>query len=743
MAARAAKTTAIKRLDGGAAADPMARAHAILEHTFGYKAFRLQQHNIIEALLAGKDALALMPTGGGKSLCYQIPALVRDGLGVVVSPLIALMKDQVDALTEVGVNAAFLNSTLTWQEVMHVENQIKTGALKLLYVAPERLVQDRTLEMLDAAKVALFAIDEAHCVSQWGHDFRPEYRQLRILAERFPKVPRIALTATADERTREEIITELRLEEAERFVSSFDRPNIRYTIAEGGSMSAREKLWQFLTAEHPTDAGIVYCLSRKSCEETAAWLVGKGRKALAYHAGLSTEIRAATQAKFLKEDGLIIVATIAFGMGIDKPDVRFVAHLNLPKSIESYYQETGRAGRDGEAANAWMSYSINDLITQRSWIDKSDGSEAFKKVMRQKLDALIGLSEAATCRRQILLAYFGEQLTATCGNCDNCLTPPETIDGTEAARKVLSAVYRTGQRFGMMYVVDVLMGKEDERVVRNSHDKLTVFGIGKNLRADDWKGLVRQLTASGYLIGDEEGHGTLLLTDRARPLLRGEETFAMRRVVVHAKVARDSKGKGRDRGERRAGGGAASLVAGSEQALFQALRDLRQKLASESGVPPYVICHDRTLLELSEKRPKSEHQLHGITGLGDRKVARYGAAFLQIIGQHMKDPLLDNRLSATVNGTLALHLEKKSAEDIAAIRGIAISTVYGHFAEAIEAGLLDMEKVVDLDPTEIDEIQAAFERCGTRDSLKLGPVHAALDGRYDYGVLKCVLAGEA
>jgi ATP-dependent DNA helicase RecQ len=718
--------------------DPMERAHAVLEHTFGYKAFRLHQHGIIEALLAGRDALALMPTGGGKSLCYQIPALVREGLGVVVSPLIALMKDQVDALLEAGVEAAFLNSTLTWQEVLHVESRIKNGTLKLLYVAPERLVQDRTLDLLSDSKVALFAIDEAHCVSQWGHDFRPEYRQLRLLATRFPTVPRIALTATADERTRDEIISELQLEHAERFVASFDRPNIRYTIAEGGSVSAREKLWQFIQAEHPTDAGIVYCLSRKSCEETAAWLVQKGRKALAYHAGLPQAVRASTQSKFLKDDGLIIVATIAFGMGIDKPDVRFVAHLNLPKSIESYYQETGRAGRDGEAANAWMSYSINDLMTQRTWIDQSEGGEAFKKVMRQKLDALVGLGEAATCRRQILLAYFGETLKEPCGNCDNCLTPPETVDGTDAARKALSAVYRTDQRFGMTYVIDVLLGKTDDRIGRNGHDQLAVFGIGKEMRADDWKGLFRQLTASGYLVGDNEGHGTLQLTDRARPLLRGEERFNMRRVPVHVKTPRDAKSKGREREKR-----GASPVGGGNDALFQALRALRQELATEAGVPPYVICHDRTLIELAEKRPQSIPDLHGITGLGDRKIARYGDAFMDVIAGHKRHPMLNNRLSGTINATLAMHLDGKTADAIATERGIAVATVYGHFAEAIEAGVIEADKVLPLDAADLDAIRASFDKCGTRDSLKLASAHEDLGGRFDYGILKCVLAAEA
>jgi ATP-dependent DNA helicase RecQ len=710
----------------------LARAQDVLEHTFGYKAFRSHQQAIVETLLEGRDALVLMPTGGGKSLCYQIPAIVRDGIGVVVSPLIALMKDQVDALREAGVSAAYLNSTLSWAEVQQVERDLQSGELKLLYVAPERLVQERTLDMLARARVALFAIDEAHCVSQWGHDFRPEYRQLRILHERFPNVPRIALTATADERTRNEIVAELRLDEATRFVASFDRPNIRYALAEGGSLSGREKLWQFLEQEHKGDAGIVYCLSRKACEETAAWLSQKGRPALAYHAGLPQDQRATTQARFLKEDGLAIVATIAFGMGIDKPDVRFVAHLSLPKSIESYYQETGRGGRDGEAANAWMSYSINDIVQQRQWIDASEGGETFKQAMRIKLDALIGLCETAQCRRQLLLSYFGETLAEPCGNCDNCLTPPETVDGTEAARKALSAVYRTGQRFGAGYLVDVLLGKPDDRVLRNGHDKLAVYGLGKELRADDWKGVFRQLAAAGHLAGDSEGFGSLQLTDKSRPLLRGEAQFIMRRSQAPVKISREDKRKER-----------ALKVAGGDAGLFEALRELRLALSVKTGVPPYVICHDRTLVELAERRPKSTSELHTITGLGDRKIASYGAALLEVVSRFKKHPLLDNRLSATINQTLAMHLEGKPVDDIAKVRGVTASTIYGHFAEAIEAGLLDLTTVVTLEASEIDEIHAAFDRFGARDSLKLGPVHAALEGRYDYGILKCVLMAEA
>ncbi len=716
-----------------ACARTIADARETLQRVFGYESFRLHQEAIVTSLLAGDDVLALMPTGGGKSLCYQIPALLRPGTGIVVSPLIALMQDQVDALKVLGLEAAYLNSTLSWPEAREIHDRLAAGELDLLYVAPERLVQDRTLDLLASIEVALFAIDEAHCVSQWGHDFRPEYRRLSCLAERFPAVPRIALTATADARTREEIVSELRLDRAARYVASFDRPNLRYAISETGSMSSREKLWRFIEADHATDAGIVYCLSRKSVEETAAWLSGKGRTALAYHAGLPAETRRTVQERFLAEDGLIVVATIAFGMGIDKPDVRFVAHLNLPKSIEAYYQETGRAGRDGEPANCWLAYGLQDVLQQRSWIDKSDGSDAHKKVQRDKLDALVALAEMVGCRRQALLSYFGESGSQPCGNCDNCLEPPETEDATREAQIALSAVYRTGQRFGVGYLVDILMGKADERAIRLEHDRLKVFGIGADRDAATWRGLYRQLAAAGHLAADAEGYGTLQLTESARPLLRGEATFAMRKVRRAARPERKSKSKA-----------APSVVANlsaSDRQLFDVLKAVRLELSKKAKVPPYVICHDRTLAELAEARPSTNEELSAIAGLGASKIKKYGAAFLAAVSSGGSAPEVpQNNLSRTVNETLALHASGRSVEDIAMARGVEVSTIYGHLAQAIEAGIVTVDDVLDLDRSEIDEIHAAFEECGTLESGRLAGAHAALGGRYDHAVLKCLLA---
>jgi ATP-dependent DNA helicase RecQ len=706
-------------------------AHRLLEEVFGFRSFRSHQSNIIEAVLRDEDALVLMPTGGGKSLCYQIPALVRSGTGIVVSPLIALMQDQVDALREVGVNAAFLNSTLDRDQQSDIESQLLSGELDLLYVAPERMVQERTLSLFARAKLSLFAIDEAHCVSQWGHDFRPEYRQLRVLQEQFPKVPRIALTATADERTRQDIITELQLQDAHHFVASFDRPNIRYTVAETGSLSRRERLWRFIEREHANDSGIVYCLSRRAVEETAEWLEKKGRVALAYHAGLDADVRRATQQRFITEDGIIVVATVAFGMGIDKPDVRFVAHLNLPKSVEAYYQETGRAGRDGAAANAWMAYGLQDVVQQRQWIAQSDGSEAHQRVQRQKLDALIGMCETTACRRQVLLAYFGETRGSGCGNCDNCLTPPETTDATVLAQKALSTVYRTGQGFGVTYLVEVLLGKENTRISNNRHDQLSVFGIGNDHDAATWRSLFRQLTAAGYLTSDSEGHGTLQLTDAARPLLRQQQTFEMRLPKLPERKTKSQNKRKKTQAER---------LPDAHRALFEALRSLRADLARRQKLPPYVVAQDRTLIELAELRPTTEAALHDITGLGASKIKRYGKLFLETIAQFEMPGVNTMKLTADAAQTVALILQGLDVAAVAAHRQTDEETIYEQLAEAIEAGAVELETVVDLAGDQMSEIHAAFESCQTLESGDVSAAAAALKGRHPPGLLKCLLA---
>jgi len=588
----------------------------ILTRVFGYHAFRGEQAAIIDHVVAGGDALVIMPTGGGKSLCYQVPALVRGGVGVVVSPLIALMDDQVAALGELGVAAAALHSGLPAGEAAAIERELLAGRLKVVYMAPERLVGERTLDLLARAPLALIAIDEAHCVSQWGHDFRPEYLGLGVLGERFPGVPRLALTATADGPTQRDIAQRLGLADAALFTASFDRPNIRYHIRQGEGL--REQLLAFLDAHHRADSGIVYCPTRRRVEETADWLERHGRPALIYHAGLPAETRAANQRRFLREDGLSMVATVAFGMGIDKPDVRFVAHLGLPKNVEGYYQETGRAGRDGLPANAWLGYSLADLVGTRQLLAASEVPEDRRRVEQAKFSALLGLAESTGCRRQALLAYFGEQLPAPCGNCDNCLDPPATFDATEAAQLALSCVYRTGQRFGVGYLIEVLRGGADPRIASCGHDRLALFGRGQTRSAAQWRSLFRQLAARGLVSVDIDGHGGLRLTDAARPVLRGEQRLDLREENAV-------------RERRRRKGSAAPVLASAEQALFDALRAERRRLADAHGVPAYVIFHDATLMQMAAARPRTLTDLAQINGVGAAKLERYGELFLAVI----------------------------------------------------------------------------------------------------------------
>jgi ATP-dependent DNA helicase RecQ len=598
----------------------MSAALEVLHRVFGYAAFRGEQAEIVDRVISGGDALVLMPTGGGKSLCYQIPALVRSGTGIVISPLIALMQDQVDALSAVGVRAAFLNSTQDADQRRAVEQALLAGELDLLYLAPERLGVSGTLALLDRAELALFAIDEAHCVSQWGHDFRPDYLQLSVLHERWPSVPRIALTATATEATRREIVTRLQLGDARQFVASFDRPNIQYRIE-----SKHQPLGQLLSllrTEHPGDAGIVYCLSRASVEKTADALMAEGIEALPYHAGLSAEVRARNQARFLREDGVVMVATIAFGMGIDKPDVRFVAHLDLPKSVEGYYQETGRAGRDGLPSTAWLAYGLNDVVQQRRMIDEGDGDQAHKRRQTQHLDAMLALCETVTCRRVQLLRYFGQQ-SEPCGNCDTCLSPPESWDGTIAAQKLLSTVVRLhrerNQRYGAGHLIDILLGRENDRVRQFRHDELSTWGIGTELTEQEWRGVVRQLLAQGLLAVNSDGYGTLVITDASAEVLSGARTVSLRREAERpTRAAKRSAGS-------------AELPEGARP-LFEQLRAWRAGVARDQGVPAYIVFGDATLRGIALTRPGSLAELGTISGVGEKKLEAYGSGVLEVVG---------------------------------------------------------------------------------------------------------------
>lgn len=594
-------------------------AQHVLESTFGYKQFRGLQGEVVQHICDGGSALVLMPTGGGKSLCYQVPALVRTGLTIVVSPLIALMQDQVQNLRQNNVAAAFLNSSLSQQDARDVIEDARDGKLKLLYMAPERLLMPATLALLDTLELALFAIDEAHCVSQWGHDFRPEYAQLSQLAEHYPSVPRLALTATADDQTRADIKSRLQLYEHREFIDSFDRPNIQYHIQSRNK--GIDQLLDFINDNHSGQTGIVYCLSRRKVEDTAVKLANAGFNALPYHAGMESEIRAIYLRRFLHEDPIIIVATVAFGMGIDRPDVRFVAHLDLPKSIEAYYQETGRAGRDGLPSTVWMGYGLQDAITLRQMMENG-GNGDYRRVEHHKLEAMLGLCEITSCRRQTILAYFGEELAKPCGNCDNCLEPPNTWDGTESARKALSCVYRTGQRFGVNYLISVLRGSEEARIKQNNHHQQTTFGLGKDTTETTWRSVFRQLIAHGYLRADVE-HGGLHLTEQARPLLRGEQTLHLRLDAKKGKAERANRKKGNT-----------AVLEGIDENLWEELRLLRKELAEEQGVPPFMVFHDATMAEMAREQPKTLDEMSEISGVGASKLERFGEDFVHFFNAY-------------------------------------------------------------------------------------------------------------
>ncbi len=701
------------------------RALQILRDVFGYGDFRPPQAEVIVNLAQGRDALVIMPTGGGKSLCYQIPALLRPGTAVVVSPLIALMQDQVSALSQWGIRAGCLNSAMDYALLMETERQLRSAQLDLLYIAPERLLQPRTLELLQQCQVALFAIDEAHCVSQWGHDFRPEYLQLCRLRSLFPGVPRIALTATADERTRQEIVERLELTDAARYVRGFDRPNIRYRI--GQKDRAREQLLRFLRDEHARDAGVVYCLSRKRVEETAAWLCDKGFNALPYHAGLAPELRQHHQHRFLTEEGLIMVATIAFGMGIDKPNVRFVAHLDLPKSIEAYYQETGRAGRDGQPAQAWMVYGLQDVIFLRQMLESSQADERHKQVERQKLEAMLGLCEVTSCRRQVLLAYFGEREHPPCGNCDTCLEPVPVWDGTEAARKALSAVYRSGQRFGVNHVVDILLGNRNDKVQALQHDRLSTFGIGKGLDRNQWRSVFRQLVARGYLGVDSQGHGVLHLTEQCRPLLRGEARLELRR-------------DGRQQTRYNRAQVPQNKLDAADFALWSALKAKRKQLADAQDVPPYVIFHDATLMEMVMHRPVSVAQFRRLNGVGERKLALYAEHFIQVI-EDAGDEEEGCNTATQADESITLYRSGMTVAQVARMQKLSPNVIYSHLAQGIRGGQLSLEEVVELPAAEMQHIEQVMLECQRECGQALKPVYDALAGAYEIGLLRCIKVG--
>jgi len=726
----------------------MPTPHDILRTVFGFDDFIGLQGDVIPHVAEGGDAVVLMPTGGGKSLCYQIPAMLRDGFGVVVSPLIALMRDQVAALRQAGVRAACLNSSLSMQEMNEVQADLEYGRLDLLYVAPERLCRPEFLERLARLRPNLFAIDEAHCVSQWGHDFRPEYLQLSIIPERFPGVPRVALTATADLPTRNDILTHLGLDGARIFANGFDRPNIRYTVQPKDK--PQHQLLQFIRNTHQGDSGIIYRISRKKTDQTAAFLNKNGITALPYHAGLSAEERNAHQERFMREEGLVMVATVAFGMGVDKPDVRFVAHLEPPRSLEAYHQETGRAGRDGLPADAWMTYGLQDFAIMRSMIVGGDADDRRKFVEHRKLDSIMAFLEAPGCRRQALLSYFGESIEP-CRNCDTCAQPPKTWNGTVAAQKALSNIFRTGQRFGAKHLADVLKGETSKRISQLGHDQLSTYGIGDELSGGEWRSVYRQLGASGLLEVDIEGHGALHLNENSWQVLRGEREVVLRTDPVVPKVSRR-----RTRGERIDEEG--TLATSEARILFDALRAKRAELASERGIPPYAVFPDRTLLEMVRYRPSALADLGLLSGIGEMKLQSFGETFLAVLEGHEAingrpddlPPLPQQRSTAKParKGASESALESARAftrlgnvEEVAQERNLKASTVWIHLASAVSSGEYDWRDLCVLEEDAVREIRDVMTAFRTRGIMELSPVHEELQGRYDYGLLRIIRNG--
>lgn len=707
----------------------MSLAHEVLQNTFGYSQFRGQQQEIIDTLIEGGDALVIMPTGGGKSLCYQIPSIVRAGCGVVISPLIALMEDQVNALLELGIRAGFLNSTQSYEENQRIEHALLAGELDLLYIAPERLAQGRMVSLLQQSSIALFAIDEAHCVSQWGHDFRADYLQLHQLASIFPSVPRVALTATADARTQQEIIQRLCITHAQSFVAGFDRPNIFYQIEL--KQQPKQQLISFIKSEHKNDAGIVYCLSRKKTEAIAAWLCSQGFTALPYHAGLPHEVRSLHQQRFLREERIIIVATIAFGMGIDKPDVRFVAHLDLPKSIEAYYQETGRAGRDGEPANAWMVYGLEDVIKLREMMGSANNNNAekdeYKRVEHQKLDAMLGLCEITTCRRYTLLRYFGDTTGPQCGYCDMCKTPAATWDGTEAAQKAISCAYRTDQRFGVGHLIDVLAGAKTEKIKQFSHQDISVYGIGKDLSKAQWRSVYRQLIARNFLMVDYQNYNRIMLTESCRALLRGDINIELRKDITKKPSLKKSASNNTD-----------SSVQQQHTELWELLRACRMQLAQEKGVPPYVIFHDSVLMQMVEQLPSTTAHFSQLSGVGEKKCDQYADAFIRVIAEYMDNKKNEGEISSTLIDSLHLLDQGKAIAEVASERGLSVSTVYAHASQLIHLGELTLSQVGEYSDSEIVRVESCFvDHQAMDEQAKLKPVYEALLEEYDYGVLRC------